>query len=109
MRFIESSRKASVATEPKRLFESAARPLMWGISPQAVSFGRFSHLRTSEPWALVHRTACNHLIHFVSSLRATGCFSSARTMSGMPIAAGNSQNAIWGSSLQSGRFLPLST
>ena len=54
-------------------------------------------------------TAGNHLIHFVSRLRASGCFTSARTMSGMPIAAGNSQNAIWGSSLQSGKFLPLST
>lgn len=39
----------------------------------------------------------------------SGCVKRLRTMSGNPNAAGNNQNAIWGSSFQSGRCLPLST
>jgi len=41
--------------------------------------------------------------------RASGCHNRERMMSGIPTAAGKSQNAIGGSSFQSGRFFPLST
>jgi hypothetical protein len=43
------------------------------------------------------------------SRRASGCFDKVRKRIGIPKAAGNNQNAICGSSLQSGKCLPLST
>src|SRR5262245_45672426 len=42
-------------------------------------------------------------------LLTKGCRNSARMINGIPTAAGNTQNAVWGNLFQSGRFLPLST
>jgi hypothetical protein len=45
----------------------------------------------------------------VEKLLTRGCRNNARTMNGIPAAAGKTQNAVWGNLFQSGRFLPLST
>lgn len=106
-----SGRDLRYRSYPHELMQILVFQKYGGISPRANSEGITPRAASVSTTFRGQREALrmHHSDRAGRDVRADGCRHSARTMRGTPITAGSSQKAIGGRSLQSGRFLPLST